>query len=123
MTTIHSTKSQSLMLFSALPCATITAMPELTLPPDLALLAHIVDAQPPDVQALFQYGMTMLLIEDGKAQIVERRKIDHREWLTVRTVTGEVFEIVKPDVSEERLAQLRDMAREVLDDERAAGDR
>ncbi len=41
-------------------------MPDSTLPHDLALLARIVDAQPPDVQVLFQYGMTMLLIEERK---------------------------------------------------------
>jgi hypothetical protein len=90
-----------------------------TLPPDLALLARIVDAEPPDVQELFQYALTMrllssrMLIEDGKAQIVERRKIDCREWLTVLTVSGELpgGDIVKPDVSDERLAQLRDGGR------------
>ncbi len=62
-------------------------MPEPTLPPDLALLTHIVETPPPDVQGLFQYALTMLMVEDGKAQVVERRKIDCREWLTVLTVT------------------------------------
>jgi hypothetical protein len=37
----------------------------------------------------------------------------------VLTVADELFDIVKPDVSDERLAQLREMARQVLDEERA----
>ncbi len=49
--------------------------------------------------------------------MVERRKIDCRGWLTVLTMKGEVFEIVQPDVSDAQLAQLREMAREVLDEE------
>src|SRR5512135_156497 len=92
-------------------------MTQPTLPPDLALLARVVDAEPPDVQELFQYALTMLLIEDGKAQVVERRKIDCREWLTVLTVAGDLFDIVKPDVCDERLAKLQEMARAVLQDD------
>ncbi len=77
------------------------------------------------VQEWFQYAVTMLIVEDGKAYgsagaaWSERRKIDCREWLTVLTVAGEVFDIAKQDVSHERLARLRDMARAVLDEETA----
>ncbi len=56
--------------------------------------------------------------------MVERHRIDCREWLTALTVAGELLArgIEKPDVSDARLAQLRVMAREVLDEERAAGE-
>ncbi len=56
----------------------------------------------------------MLLVEDGKANIVERRTIDGRECIYIRTVAGELFSVVKPDVDEDALAHLREMAREVL---------
>ncbi len=86
--------------------------PNLT--PDLALLARLIDTQLPEVRESFQYALVMLLIEDRKAEIIERRMIDLREWLTIRTVGGELFDIVKPTVSEARLAELLQMAKEVL---------
>ncbi len=84
------------------------------------MLSRIVDGQPPQVRELFHYALVMLLIEDGKAEIVERRTIDTREWITVRTVTPEIFSIVVPDADDERLEALRVVAREVLDEDRAA---
>ncbi len=59
------------------------------------------------------------MIEDGKAGIIERRIIDGREWLTVRTVAGDLFSIVKPDESDEMLETLTMLAREILNAERA----
>lgn len=38
------------------------------LPPDLAMLSHILDGQPPQVRELFHYALFMLLIENGKAE-------------------------------------------------------
>jgi hypothetical protein len=70
------------------------------------------------VRELFQYARTMLLVEDGKAEIVERHTIDAREHLTLRTVAGDVFTIVKPHASEELLGVMRELAREILDEDR-----
>ncbi len=33
----------------------------------------------------------MPMNEDKKAEIIERRTVDSREWLTVRTSTPEIF--------------------------------
>lgn len=91
------------------------------LPPDLAMLSRIVDGQPPQVRELVHYVLVMLLIEDGKAAIIEQRTIDAREWITVRTTTPEMFSIVEPDVAPEQLEALRTPAREVLDDNQYYG--
>jgi hypothetical protein len=88
------------------------------LPPDLAMLARVVDRQSPATRELFQYALVLMLIEDGKAEIVERRRVDRREWVTVRTVAGELFSIAKPDESDEMLETLKVLAREILDAER-----
>ncbi len=86
-------------------------------PPGLATFSQIVDAQPVDVRELFHYALAMLLVEDSKATIVERRTIDGREWLRLVTTGNELFSVVKPDVDDDVLARLRGMAREALEDE------
>lgn len=86
--------------------------------PDLATLARAVGGQPPNVRELFQYALVSLMIEDGKAEIIDRQVIDERGRLTGRIKTPEIFSIVKPDVGEELLADFREMAREVLQEDR-----
>ncbi len=69
------------------------------------------------VRELFHYGLEMLLIEDGKAEIIVQRAIDARDCITVRTNTPEIFSIVKPGVAPEQLDVLRILAQEVLDED------
>ncbi len=69
------------------------------LPPQFAALSQIIDAQPPEMQELFQYALAMLLVEDGKASIVERRTIDGREWIYILTTGHELFGVVEPEVA------------------------
>ena len=92
------------------------------IPPELEMFSRLVAGQPPDVRELFQYALTMLMVEDGKAEIVEQHTIDAREHLTLRTVAGDSFTIVKPFVNEELLAEMRTMAREILDEDRGSAD-
>ncbi len=65
-----------------------------SLPPELEMFAHILDGQAPSVRELFQYALRMLMVENGKAEVVERHVIDLREHLTFKTVAGEVFTII-----------------------------
>ena len=87
------------------------------LPPEFAILSRIVDAQEPNVREIFQYALTMLLVEDGKAEIVNQHAVGMREHLTLKTTAGDTFTIVKPDISGELLAQMRELVREALDEE------
>lgn len=88
------------------------------LPPNLQDLARLLDDQPEDVQELFRYALVMLMIEDNKARIIETENVDNLEYLTVETSAGEVFEILKPQVSEDLLAMLRALARQILEQDR-----
>ncbi len=94
-------------------------MSESDLPPDLAMLARVVDRQSPAARELFHDALILLMVEDGKAEIVEHRMVDAREWVTVRTVAGELFSIVKPDESDDMLETLKVLVREILSAERA----
>lgn len=88
------------------------------LPPEFEMLSRIADAQEPNALELFQYALAMLMVEEGKAEIVERRMVNMREQVTLKTTTGQTFSLLTPDVIEELLAQMIEMAREVLDEEK-----
>jgi hypothetical protein len=87
------------------------------LSPVLEMFARIFDGQSPQVRELFQYALVMLSVEDGRAEVIERHTIDLREHLTFKTVTGDLFTIVKPDVSAELLAHVTALVREVLQED------
>jgi hypothetical protein len=94
-----------------------------TLPPEFDILSRIADAQEPSSRELFQYALALLMVEDGKAEIVERRMMNMRERVTLRTAAGETFTLLAPDVIEELLAQSREIVREVLDEEKDRADK
>jgi hypothetical protein len=60
----------------------------------------------------------MLMVEDGKAEITERHHEDNLEYLTIKTTAGDIFEILRPQVSDERLQQLRALARKIMRQDR-----
>ncbi len=94
-------------------------MPESDLPPEFEVLSRLVDAQEPNARELFQYALALLMVKDGKAEITEERTVSMREQLTLRTVAGDTFTLLKPDISDELLAQMQDMVREIMDEERS----
>ena len=63
------------------------------------------------MRELFRCALTMLLVEDGKGEIVEQHTIDGCEHLTLRTATCDSFAIVKPLVGERLLANKGDPIR------------
>ncbi len=69
-----------------------------------------------------QYALALLMVKDGKAEIIEQRTVGIREQLTVRTVPSDTFTLVKPDISDALLAQMREMVQEVLEEERGCAD-
>lgn len=87
---------------------------------ELQDVAEVIDQQPANVRELFQYTLVMLMVEDGKAEIIETREVDGRTEFTIRTCTPEIFQIMKPDVSEQQLAKMRELAREELGREQDA---
>lgn len=84
----------------------------------------MIDRQPANVRELFQYALIMLMVEDGKAEIIEMEEVDGRTEFTIRTSTPEIFQVMKPEANEELLARMRELAREELgrDQEAVADD-
>lgn len=59
-----------------------------TLPPELAGFAAMVDAQPPSVRQLFQYGLCLMMVEAGKMARVQTITADEAELTVFQTMTG-----------------------------------
>jgi hypothetical protein len=86
------------------------------LPPEIQHVADLLSRQRPEVRDLFLYALVLTMIDDEKAHIISTR-VEVREWLTVQTIAGDVFEIVRPRISEEVEAQLMSQVRAIVADE------
>lgn len=43
------------------------------LPPDLQAIAPYADSQPPQVRAIFQYALAMMMVDTERAQVIGKR--------------------------------------------------
>ncbi len=87
------------------------------LPPEFEHLADLLNEQPPEVRDLFRYALVLAMIDDEKARITGTRIEGHREFVTVKTLAGDVFEIVRPEISEDVEAELIEQVRAILAEE------
>jgi hypothetical protein len=69
------------------------------LPPEFERVADLLSEQPLEVRDLFRYALMLAMIDDEKARIIGTR-VEDREWLTLETVAGDVFEIARLTISE-----------------------
>ncbi len=51
------------------------------------------------MRELFHYALVMLIVESGKATIVERHTMDGREYLMIQMAVRDIFTVVKPQAS------------------------
>ena len=79
-------------------------------------VADLLSKQRPEVRELFRYALVLAIIDDEKAHVIGTR-VEEREWLTVETVAGEVFEIARPPISGEVEAQLMRQVRAIVAEE------
>jgi hypothetical protein len=84
------------------------------LPPELTEFVAVLDAQPGPVQAIFQYCLAMLMVEAGKARLTETQPSEAGTMCTFETVAGDVFTLLKPQLSEADEAAIRAELREIL---------
>jgi hypothetical protein len=87
------------------------------LPPEIEQVADLVNEQPPEVREMFRYALVLAMIDDEKARIAGTPIESDREYLTVQTIAGDVFEIVRPPISEELEAVLMSEVRSIVADE------
>jgi hypothetical protein len=69
------------------------------------------------VRDLFRFALVLAMVDDEKARISGSRVEGDREYVTVKTLAGEVFEILPPPVSEQVEAQLMAQVTAIIADE------
>ena len=91
------------------------------LPPELQQFATFLDAQPAHVRANFRYCLALLMVQAGKAEMIETIAGASDTvciFKTVaKTVAGDVFTIPKPAISPKNEAILINRLRMMLDAE------
>ena len=79
---------------------------------DVAALESFLDSQPPDVRELFQYALTLLMVEEGKGVFGEESTgADGRTHVQVLTPSGDPFTVTKPVVGASMLDQMMAIVR------------
>ena len=87
------------------------------LPPELAAFASLLDARPAPVREAFRYCLALAMGEAGKARLVGQEPGEAGAVCTFETVTGERLSLARPAMTEEMEAEVREMLREILEDE------
>ena len=87
-----------------------------TLPPKLQAFASLLDAQPPEAQEAFQFLLATAMHEAGKFELLNVAEVDGR-WHYTFSGAGEVFSVVRPEMSKETERRVRGMVREILVEE------
>ena len=87
------------------------------LPPELQQLASFLDAQPGPIQIAFQYCLSVLMVEAGKAKLINTEPGENGAMCTFQTAAGDVFSVIKPPMSIEQEAALIEQLRDIVDGE------
>jgi hypothetical protein len=89
-----------------------------SLPPEFdPLLAELAN-ESPNVREMFHYAVTLLMLDDEKARVIGERVEQGRSVLRVRTVAGDEYEVVRPEMSEELEQLLLMQVRSIVDEHR-----
>jgi hypothetical protein len=76
------------------------------LPPDLAAFAKLLDAQPEPVRNVFNYCLALMMVEAGKARVIETRPGETGTICVFESTAGDVFSLARP-AAESRGARAR----------------
>lgn len=84
------------------------------LPPEMDKIARRANLHSSDARELFAYALALLLVDQRRATIVERKSMGLRERVVFRGGNGNTFAVVRPLVSDMTLKRAKVLARIVL---------
>lgn len=86
---------------------------DLETPSGMESVLLAINGERPEVRAMFRYALVLLMIDDERARVIGTRLDDSAEIIGVRTITGDVFEVVRPNISQETERMLLEQVREI----------
>ena len=81
------------------------------------MFAPMLDAQSEPVRAMFHYCLALAMVEAGKARLVETVPGENGAVCVFEASAGERFSVEKPPMTEEMEATVKEMLREILNEE------
>jgi hypothetical protein len=87
------------------------------LPPELSAFSALLDAQPEPIRAAFNYCLALMMVEAGKARLIETLPGEAGQVCVFETIAGEQFSLARPALSPEAEAEVRQIVREILEEE------
>ena len=81
--------------------------------PELQAFASLLDAQSPEVQEAFQFLLATAMHKAGRFELLNVAEVEGR-WHYTFSGAGEVFSVVRPEMSKEMERQAREMVREIF---------
>ncbi len=88
-----------------------------TLPPEYAAFAGLLDAQPAHIRDAFNYLLCLLMAERGALRLVDTHAGADGEVCLFESSAGETFAIVRPPIAAEVEAQITATLRTILDED------
>jgi hypothetical protein len=82
-------------------------------PPGLQAFASLLDTQPPEVQEVFQFLLATAMHETGKFELLNVTEVAGR-WHYAFKDAGEVFSVVRPEMSEAMEREGKEEIRQIL---------
>ncbi len=86
------------------------------LPPELAVFASLLDAQPQPVREAFQYCLCLMMVESGKMKLTATVPGESSPICMFETVAGDTFSVPRPSMSPEQEVELIAVLRTILEE-------
>jgi hypothetical protein len=87
------------------------------IPPELERYTDFLNAQPSDVQSTFYYTLCMMMVGQGRMELVNSQAGEDGDIYVFRSGTGEEYRVVRPDIGYEDDALMVRALKMVLRDE------
>ena len=87
------------------------------IPPEHAVFAALIEAQPAPVRDAFNYLMCLMMAEQGALRLVDTHSGADGDVAVFESSAGETFTIVRPPIAPDVEAQIAAALRDILDDD------
>lgn len=90
------------------------------IPSEFAPLLDSFDLDKSHRIELWSYALVLLMIDEGQVRKVRTYELVDNEWITLQILTGEQFDIIKPELSEQDEVRLLEGVRQIVGNARRA---